>query len=257
MIKFFRLMLRPIERFLAQCISISTEPRTFVQERVHLGDTTNFLRATGFFFSAISTAFLAEIATLHLLGIEDVGEPFYWAFILLTTIPFVLFSFLLVRFVAPLSLKDVLHLSLYPIGAGVFTGAALALVASTVVAALGAVGYLPEIRYDRAQWGGSEEQMIQLLRLDLYDCLKEGSPLYKVVMAGLQEPYSHLKPPVDSLSFIRPVIAVLYLFIAARFFMAAVGRQKALTVFGMVCLAAVVATAANVLLVWYLLELEN
>jgi len=105
MIKFFRLMLRPIERFLAQCISISTEPRTFVQERVHLGDSTNFLRATGFFFSAISTAFLAEIATLQLLGIEDVGEPFYWAFILLTTIPFVLFSFLLVRACCPAILQ--------------------------------------------------------------------------------------------------------------------------------------------------------
>jgi hypothetical protein len=44
-----------------------------------------------------------------------------------------------------------------------------------------------------------------------------------------------------------PVITVFYLFIAARFFMAAVDRQKARAVFGMVCLAALVATAANVL----------
>jgi hypothetical protein len=59
-IQFFRLtFVRPVERFLAQVISVSTEPTAFVRERIHLGDTTNFLRAAGFFVSAISTAFLA------------------------------------------------------------------------------------------------------------------------------------------------------------------------------------------------------
>lgn len=111
-VRFFRLtLLRPIERFLAQWISISTEPSAFVRERIRLGDTTNFLRAAGFFLSAISTAFLAEVATLYLLGIGNLTEPYYWLVILLTSIPFVLFSFLLVRLVAPLSFKDVLHRS--------------------------------------------------------------------------------------------------------------------------------------------------
>src|SRR6185369_14650164 len=91
MIKFLRLMLlRPVERFLAQVIAISTTPSAFVKERIRLGDTTNFIRAGGFFLSAISTAFLAEVATLHLLGIGDLAEPYYWLFILLTSIPFVL-----------------------------------------------------------------------------------------------------------------------------------------------------------------------
>ena len=145
MIKFLRLtFLRPIERFFAQWISVSTEPSTFVRERIRLGDTTNFLRAAGFFLTAISAAFLAEVATLYLLGIGNLTEPYYWLFILLTSIPFVLVCFLLVRFVAPLSLKDVLHLSFYPIGAGVFTGAAFALLASAVVGLLVAVGYIPK-----------------------------------------------------------------------------------------------------------------
>jgi len=117
-------------------------------ENVHLGDTTNFVRSAKFFVSAVSTAFLAEVATLYLLGIGNVAEPYYWLFILLTWIPFVLFSFLLFRLVTPLSFRDVLHLSFYPIGVGVFTGAALTLVASVVVAILVAVGYLPGIRYD-------------------------------------------------------------------------------------------------------------
>jgi hypothetical protein len=52
------------------------------------------------------------------------------------------------------------HLSFYPIGAGVFTGAAFALVASAVIALLVAVGYLPEIKYDVTQWGETEEQGI-------------------------------------------------------------------------------------------------
>ena len=100
--QFLRLtFLRPVERFLAQVISVSTEPTAFVRERIHLGDTTNFLRAAGFFVSAISTAFLAEVATLYLLGIGNLTEPYYWLFILLTSIPFVLICFLLVRFVAP------------------------------------------------------------------------------------------------------------------------------------------------------------
>ena len=124
MFRFLRLiLLRP--RFLAECISISTQPSAFVRERIQLGDTTNFLRAAGFFLSAISTAFLAEVATLNLLGIGDLTEPYYWLFILLTSIPFILFCFLLVRLVTHLSFKDVLHISLYPMGAGVFTGAFL------------------------------------------------------------------------------------------------------------------------------------
>jgi hypothetical protein len=224
MVRLFRLVLRPVERFLAQCISISTEPSAFVRERVHLGDTTNFLRAANFFFSAVCTAFFAEVATLQLLGIGNLNEPYYWLFVLLTSIPFVLFSFLLVRFVARLSFKDVLHLSLYPLGAGVFTGAALTLVASAIVAALVAVGFIPAIGYDPAQWTGPE-QVLPVIRLDLYDCLKGESVLFRVVAAGLQEAYSELKPPLDSLSYVRPVITVLYLFIAARFFMAAVKRR--------------------------------
>ena len=164
MVKFLRLtLLRPIERFLAQWISVSTEPSAFVRERIRLGDTTNFLRAAGFFVSAISSAFLAEVATLYLLGIGSLTEPYYWLFILLTSIPFVLFSFLLVRLVAPLSFKDVLHLSFYPIGAGVFTGAAFALVASAVVGLLVAVGYIPEIKYDFTQWGELEAGLTRCL----------------------------------------------------------------------------------------------
>ena len=252
-----RLLLRPTERFLAQCISISTEPSAFVGERVHLGDTTNFLRAANFCFSAVCTAFLAEVVTLYLLGIGNLTEPYYWLFILVTSIPFVLFSFLLVRLVAPLSFKDVLHLSFYPIGAGVFTGAALALVASAVVAALVALGYLPEIRLDRSLWSGSEEQMIHALKLDLHDCLKAKNFVYTVLAAGLQEAYGELKTPVDALSYVRPVIAVLYLFIAARFFMVAVDRGKASAVVGMVCLAAVAATAANALSVWAYLDCKT
>jgi len=75
MFKAIRVLLRPFERFLAQWISVSTEPSAFVRERVRLGDTTNFLRAVGLFFSAISTAFLAEVGTLHLLGVPRSGLP--------------------------------------------------------------------------------------------------------------------------------------------------------------------------------------
>jgi hypothetical protein len=44
MVKFFLLpLLRPVGRFLAQCISVSTDPGAFVRENIRLGDTTNFL----------------------------------------------------------------------------------------------------------------------------------------------------------------------------------------------------------------------
>ena len=80
--EFVRLtLLRPIERFLTRVISISTEPAAFVGGHIRLGDTTNFLRAAGFFVSAISTAFLAKVATLYLLKIGHLTEPYYWLFI--------------------------------------------------------------------------------------------------------------------------------------------------------------------------------
>ena len=245
-IKFLRLtFLRPVERFLAQWLSVSTEPTAFVRERIRLGDTTNFLRAVGFFFSAISTAFLAELATLYLLGIGNTAEPYYWLVIVLTSIPFVLFCFLLIRLVAPLSPKDVLHLSLYPIGAGVFAGALFALVASGVVALLLAVGFIPEIKYDFTQWGQAE-QVVAVNKQVLRDCLQQGSLIYTVLAAGLQGAYENLKPPIDDISFIRPVTTLFYLIIAALIFMAAVDRRKS-AVFGVVLLAALFATAANVL----------
>jgi hypothetical protein len=256
--KFLRLtFLRPVERFLAQVISISTDPTAFVRERIHLGDTTNFFRAAGFFVSAISTAFLAEVATLYLLGIGNLTEPFYWLFILLTSMPFVLFCFLLLRLVAPLSFKDVLHLSFYPIGAGVFVGAALALVASAVVGLLVTVGYIPEIKYDFTQWG-EEEQVMAVNQQVLYECQKYQSLIYTVFVTGLQQAYTNLKKPIDDISWIRPIIAVLYLVIAARFFMAEVDRRKRV-VFGMVFLAAFVATGANYLALksYFKWNLEN
>jgi hypothetical protein len=124
----------------------------------------------GFFLSAISTAFLAEVATLYQLGIGGLTEPYYWVFILVTSIPFLLFCFLFVRLVAPLSFKDVLHLSLYPIGAGVFSGAADALVASAVVGLIASLGYIPDIKYDFTQAGG-EAQTLAVNTAVLRDCI--------------------------------------------------------------------------------------
>ena len=141
--------------------------------------------------------------------------------IVLTSIPFVLICFLLVRFVAPLSLKDILHLSLYPIGAGIFTGAAFTLVAAAVIAFLVAVGYVADIQYDFTQWG-EERQLIEVNLQILRDCLKEHSLAYTILAAGLQESYERLKDPFDELSWLRPAITVLYLFIAAVFLRAAV-----------------------------------
>ena len=243
LIKFLRLtLLRPIERFLAQWLSASTHPSAFVRERIRLRDTTNFLRAAGFFLSAISAAFLAEVATLQLLGIGNLTEPYYWLFILVTSIPFVVIAFLLVRFVAPLSFKDVLHLSLYPVSAGVFTGAAFALVASAVVAALVALGYISDIRIDLTEW--TEEHATYLFERALRDCLKEKSLVYTVLTTGLQFDYDDLKDPFDELANLRPLISVMYLFLTACFFRAAVDRRKSV-VFGMVLLAALVATGVN------------
>jgi hypothetical protein len=196
MVKFFQLFVRPTQRFLAQWFFVSTEPTAFVRERIRLGDTTNFRRAFGFFVSAISTAFLAEVATLYLLGIGNLTEPYYWIFILLTSIPFAVFCFLFLRLVAPLSLKDVLHLSFYPIGAGAFAGAAFALIASAVVALQVAVGYIPEIKYDFTQWGETEEQGIAVLRRAVYDCYKQESVTFRIVAAGLQDAYDDLRPPL-------------------------------------------------------------
>jgi hypothetical protein len=226
-------------------ISISTDPTAFARERIHLGDTTNFFRAAGFFVSAISTAFLAEVTTLYLLGIGKLAEPYYWLFILLTSIPFVVVCSLLVRLVAPLSFKDVLHLSLYPIGAGVFVGAVFALVASAVVRSLVDVGYIPDINHDFSQWGLGEGLSRDAFDSLVSDSLKESSLLYTILAGRLGDGYSNVKYPFGHISNIRPLITLLYLIIAAMIFMAAVDRRKPV-VFGMVLLAALISTGAIV-----------
>lgn len=85
-----------------------------------------------------------------------------------------------------------------------------------------------------------------MLKRVLSDCLKNESLGFTVLASGFQEAYTNLRPPVDDLSYLRPVITVLYLFIAARFFAAAVERRKPL-VFGMVLLAALITTGTNYL----------
>jgi hypothetical protein len=136
-------------------------------------------------------------------------------------------------------------LAIHPIGAGVLVGAAFALVASAVVRSLVDVGYIPDISFDFSQWG-EEQQSIAVLKRVLYDCLKNESLLFTVVASGLEETYTNLRSPIDDISYLRPVISVLYLFVAAPMFMAAVARRKPI-VFGMVLLAALVATGANYL----------
>jgi hypothetical protein len=245
LLTFVRLvLLRPIERFLTQWIAVSTAPGTFAKESIRLGDNTNFLRAGGFFFSAISTAFLAEVATLNLLGIGGMIEPYYWLFVLLTSIPFVIAAFFVLKFVAPIPFKDALHLSFYPIGAGIFTGAAFALVASSVVALLLAANFIPDIRYDFTQWG-EEEQVVQGLVMALRECLKSESFVFTLVATGLQEAYSNLRPPIDAIAYVRPIIGLTYLVIAAGVFATILEGRKPF-VFGGVIVAALIATGFNV-----------
>ena len=64
------------------------------------------------------------------------------------------------------------------------------------------------------------------------------------LLAGLQEAYDNLKPPIDDLSWVWPIVAVIYIFAAAWMFMPAV-KQRNQTVFGLVLLAALLATGAN------------
>jgi hypothetical protein len=119
-------------------------------------------------------------------------------------------------------------------------------VASAVVALLVSLGYIPDIKIDYTHWQESEELGVALFKRALHDCLTDRSFIYTVLSSGLQAAYNDLKPPIDALSYLRPVIAVLYLGIAARFFMAAVDRRKP-AVFAMVLLAAFLATGANAL----------
>ena len=116
---------------------------------------------------------------------------------------------MLVRLVAPLSLKDVLHLSFYPVGAGIFAGAAFALVASAVVAALIAVGFIPDIKFDFSQWALGEGLSCNAFDRIVFDCLKERSLLYTIVVAGLGDGYTNLKFPFGYISYIRPTIRTI------------------------------------------------
>jgi hypothetical protein len=112
------------------------------------------------------------------------------------------------------------------------------------VALLVAVGFIPEIKYDFTQWG-DEEQVVHGFQMAFRDCLIRESFVYTVVATGLQEAYSNLKPPIDALSYLRPLIGLLYLVVAASAFTAIVERRKPM-VFGAVLVAALLATGANI-----------
>ena len=239
---FFLILLRPSQRFLANVVALSTQPSTFFRERIYLGDTTSFFKALQFFVAAVSAAFAAEIATLSLFGISEATQPYYWLVAILFSIPFVLICFVLIRIVVPLTLKDVLHISSYAIGAGMFAGAFLALLAAIAVAALHAVGFISDITVTPAAILDevAEDDYWQLMGIN---CLKERSLAIRIVASGMGDGYDYLKHPFDELSYIRPVVTVLYLVVAARLFMEATESRKLLS-FGAVLLAAVLGAAS-------------
>lgn len=115
--------------------------------------------------------------------------------------------------------------------------------ASAAVRLLVAAGYIPEINYDLTQWGG-DEQLLVVYKHALYDCLKGESLPYTILATGTQEAYTYLRPPIDSISYIRPTIGLLYMVIAACFFVAAVDRRKAV-VFSLVLLAGLLANTTT------------
>jgi hypothetical protein len=241
-IGFVRLFLRPTERLFADCVLIGARPSTFARESIHLGDSTNFVRATRFFAAAISAAFLFEIASLYALGVGKLNEPYYWLFILLTSIPFVLICFVLLRPVARVPFKDVLHVSLYAIGAGVFAGAGLSPVVSGTIALLVAIGYIPDVRIDFSQW----DERTAVVHRALTECLeRERGVIFTALIMGLGEEYSAVKAPIGGpLSYVRTVVTLLFLLVAARLFMA-VAKAHKWVVFSLVLLSAALATTAN------------
>ena len=112
-----------------------------------------------------------------------------------------------------------------------------------VVAALIAVGFIPDIKFDFSQWALGEGLSRNAFDRIVFDCLKERSLLYTIVVAGLGDGYTNLKFPFGYISYIRPTITLLYLIIAATVFMAAVDRLKP-AVFVMVLLAALITAGA-------------
>ena len=241
--EFLLLLLRPLERFLPDWIALSTQPISFVRNRIRLGDESNFLRATNFFLLAVSLAFLAEVATVWMLGIGSLVEPIYWLFAVVTSIPFIVICFLLVRPFARISPKGALHLTLHPLGAGIFSGAVLGLVAAAVVSFAIATGYITDITYDFTKYQPqySETRVSSLIHLMKLECIKERSLTIPIIAAGFGEAYSKLKWPLDWLSYVQPFVRLFYLFIAALFFVAAANGRK-VAVFCAVILAAVVST---------------
>jgi hypothetical protein len=164
--------------------------------------------------------------------------------VLLASIPVVIFCYVLLRLVAALTLKDVLHLLMYSGGAAIFAGASLSLAASAVVVLLVTIGYIPKVSFDYSQ-SGEVEQMVAVAKRLLHECQKRQSFIYSVLTAAFQETYANLKPPIDKLPWLRPVVSLIYVFVAATVFMTAVGRSKAF-VFASVVLAYFLATVGSV-----------
>jgi hypothetical protein len=104
--------------------------------------------------------------------------------------------------------------------------AALTLVASAAVGLLVAVGYISDIKIDPTQWAEGQLDVARYQKI-LIECLKKQSFIFTVLAAGIGEAYANLKPPINEISDVRPIVTVLYLVIAARFFIAAVNRRKA------------------------------
>jgi hypothetical protein len=105
-------------------------------------------------------------------------------------------------------------------------------------------GYIPPIKHDFTQWWEEKEAVAAMLRA-MNECRKQESLIFTILATGAQDAYGDLKPPLSTISFIRPAITLLYLVVAAPIFTADIDRRKR-SVFGVVLLAALLATGAHI-----------
>jgi len=183
------------------------------------------LAAAGrYFVVAFSSAVILHKIASAALGIETINEILFWsvhvALVLCIALLAALLAVLLQLQLSPFSMF--LKPALLAYGASFLIGGFVLAVASATLVALREVGYIPDFKHDLARMPNFHVIGMQAY----YDCLRKESTLFNALYNGVGGAYEGLRPPIDNLSYVQPLLHVAASFLFAGLVYFGTKRKK-------------------------------
>lgn len=197
---------RPVLRLIDYSALLAMAPRRFALGHVRLGESRNFRAALVFFLTAVSTGLVIDKVGFLALGGGALNEIYYWVLTLILVAAFVLLLSVPLSIGRSPQFTNVLHVSLFTIGASCFVASLFFALGALAILGLYSVGYIPNFVMDPAAFGNFEAIAMNAYR----ECMADQNLLMRVIL-GANFSVDTIIPPISYLPYVRTAIFAFYI----------------------------------------------